>query len=173
MSVSTTFKPRCQRKTGSSVSAALTQSLESPKHGTKRTALNAPVSCDGKLRSSHHHRLIMAVSSVDPFLHGTTGRNTRGLLRLIILCAIAAAAVSSRLFSVISMYAAQASRNWLYVPEYLHCEQYGISFVKISANFSFAGFESIIHECPYSSSGKQARSFAVSIVTIPYAPTIN
>lgn len=32
---------------------------------------------------------------------GETGRNTRGLLRLIILCTIAAAAVASRLFSVI------------------------------------------------------------------------
>ncbi|KZF23899.1 glycosyltransferase family 66 protein [Xylona heveae TC161] len=35
------------------------------------------------------------------FLQGSTGRNTRGLLRLIILCTIAAAAVASRLFSVI------------------------------------------------------------------------
>ncbi|KAI9879470.1 MAG: oligosaccharyl transferase stt3 subunit [Pleopsidium flavum] len=43
----------------------------------------------------------MAAASVDPFLRGNTGRNTRGLLRLIILCTIAAAAVSSRLFSVI------------------------------------------------------------------------
>merc|ERR1711939_1018829 len=35
------------------------------------------------------------------FFQGETGRNTRGLLRLIILCTIAAAAVASRLFSVI------------------------------------------------------------------------
>lgn len=35
------------------------------------------------------------------FFEGETGRNTRGLLRLIILCTIAAAAVASRLFSVI------------------------------------------------------------------------
>lgn len=41
-------------------------------------------------------------SSIDPFFEGDTGRNTRGILRLIILCTIAAAAVSSRLFSVIS-----------------------------------------------------------------------
>lgn len=41
-------------------------------------------------------------SSIEPFLKGDTGRNTRGLLRLIILCTIAAAAVASRLFSVIS-----------------------------------------------------------------------
>lgn len=34
-------------------------------------------------------------------LKQATGRNTRGLLRVIILCLIAAAAVSSRLFSVI------------------------------------------------------------------------
>jgi len=45
-----------------------------------------------------------AYSSIEPFLKGTTGRNTRGLLRVIILCTIAAAAVSSRLFSVISTW---------------------------------------------------------------------
>ncbi|KAI9815400.1 MAG: oligosaccharyl transferase stt3 subunit [Thelocarpon impressellum] len=44
----------------------------------------------------------MAVSTpIDPFLQGSTGKNTRGLLRIIILCTIAAAAVASRLFSVI------------------------------------------------------------------------
>ena len=43
----------------------------------------------------------MAVEVLEPFLKGDTGRNTRGLLRLIILCTIAAAAVASRLFSVI------------------------------------------------------------------------
>ncbi|MCJ1226938.1 oligosaccharyl transferase stt3 subunit [Toensbergia leucococca] len=43
----------------------------------------------------------MAAASIEPFLKGDTGRNTRGLLRLIILCTIAAAAVASRLFSVI------------------------------------------------------------------------
>lgn len=44
----------------------------------------------------------MAVSSVgSQFFEGETGRNTRGLLRLIILVTIAAAAVASRLFSVI------------------------------------------------------------------------
>ena len=43
----------------------------------------------------------MAVEVLEPFLKGSTGRNTRGLLRLIILCTIAAAAVASRLFSVI------------------------------------------------------------------------
>ncbi|KUJ11232.1 STT3 subunit of Oligosaccharyl transferase [Mollisia scopiformis] len=44
----------------------------------------------------------MATESLaEPFFKGSTGRNTRGLLRLIILCLIAAAALSSRLFSVI------------------------------------------------------------------------
>lgn len=37
----------------------------------------------------------------DFFFKGESARNTRGLLRLIILCTIAAAAVASRLFSVI------------------------------------------------------------------------
>ncbi|CRG92163.1 dolichyl-diphosphooligosaccharide--protein glycosyltransferase [Talaromyces islandicus] len=43
----------------------------------------------------------MASTGIDPFLKGNTGRNTRGLLRIVILCTIAAAAVASRLFSVI------------------------------------------------------------------------
>ncbi|CAG8904036.1 unnamed protein product [Penicillium egyptiacum] len=43
----------------------------------------------------------MAPSSLDVVLKGSSGRNMRGLLRVIILCTIAAAAVSSRLFSVI------------------------------------------------------------------------
>lgn len=40
-------------------------------------------------------------AGADFFLKGESGRNTRGLLRLIILCFIAGAAVASRLFSVI------------------------------------------------------------------------
>ncbi|KAF1986184.1 glycosyltransferase family 66 protein [Aulographum hederae CBS 113979] len=43
----------------------------------------------------------MAAAVGDFFFQGESGRNTRGLLRVIILCTIAAAAVSSRLFSVI------------------------------------------------------------------------
>ena len=44
----------------------------------------------------------MAVTTaIDPFLQGSTGKNTRSLLKIIILCTIAAAAVASRLFSVI------------------------------------------------------------------------
>ncbi|CAO1606210.1 hypothetical protein XANCAGTX0491_009711 [Xanthoria calcicola] len=43
----------------------------------------------------------MAPTQLEPLLKGETGRNTRGLLRLIILCTIAGAAVASRLFSVI------------------------------------------------------------------------
>ncbi|CAL5868628.1 uncharacterized protein PFLUO_LOCUS2855 [Penicillium psychrofluorescens] len=43
----------------------------------------------------------MAHPALDVLLKGSSGRSTRGLLRIIILCTIAAAAVSSRLFSVI------------------------------------------------------------------------
>ncbi|KAF2099571.1 putative oligosaccharyl transferase subunit [Rhizodiscina lignyota] len=43
----------------------------------------------------------MAGAATDVFFQGNTGRNTRGLLRVIILFTIAAAAVASRLFSVI------------------------------------------------------------------------
>lgn len=46
---------------------------------------------------------IMADSPVDVLLKGSSGRSARGLLRIIILVTIAAAAVSSRLFSVIRM----------------------------------------------------------------------
>jgi len=51
--------------------------------------------------SSLRYASTMAATVGDKFLEGATGRNTRGLLRVIILCFIAAAAVSSRLFSVI------------------------------------------------------------------------
>lgn len=43
----------------------------------------------------------MAADESDQFIKQVSGRNTRGLLRVIILCLIAGAAVSSRLFSVI------------------------------------------------------------------------
>ncbi|KAJ5902378.1 Dolichyl-diphosphooligosaccharide--protein glycosyltransferase subunit stt3 [Penicillium taxi] len=43
----------------------------------------------------------MAESSINVLLKGSSGETTRGLLRIIILLTIAAAAVSSRLFSVI------------------------------------------------------------------------
>ena len=42
-----------------------------------------------------------AMQSIEPLLKGTSSNKTRVLLRVIILCVIAAAAVSSRLFSVI------------------------------------------------------------------------
>lgn len=42
-----------------------------------------------------------AESETDKFIKQVSGRNTRGLLRVIILCLIAGAAVASRLFSVI------------------------------------------------------------------------
>ncbi|CAL3966265.1 unnamed protein product [Diplocarpon coronariae] len=43
----------------------------------------------------------MAENVIEPFFKGSTGRSSRGLLRLIILSLIAATAVASRLFSVI------------------------------------------------------------------------
>ncbi|TVY78351.1 Dolichyl-diphosphooligosaccharide--protein glycosyltransferase subunit stt3 [Lachnellula suecica] len=43
----------------------------------------------------------MSDTVAEPFLKGNTGRNTRGILRLSILVLIAAAAIASRLFSVI------------------------------------------------------------------------
>lgn len=42
-----------------------------------------------------------SLAAFDTYLKGDTGRSTRALLRTLILCTIAAAAVSSRLFSVI------------------------------------------------------------------------
>lgn len=42
-----------------------------------------------------------SLGAYDTYLKGETGRKTRNFLKIIILCSIAAAAVSSRLFSVI------------------------------------------------------------------------
>ena len=71
----------------------------------------------------------MTAITAEPFFKGSTGKNTRGLLRLIILCLIAAAAVASRLFSVI-----RTSASPIHKPQLLLIE-------------NFIGFESIIHEC--------------------------
>ncbi len=46
------------------------------------------------------------MAAFDHFLQGSSGKSTRGLLRIIILLTIAAAAVSARLFSVIREYTA-------------------------------------------------------------------
>lgn len=43
----------------------------------------------------------MATTLAEPLLHGELGSNTRGILRIVILVLIAAAAIASRLFSVI------------------------------------------------------------------------
>ena len=53
---------------------------------------------------------------LEPFLRGTTSKNTRGLLRIIILCTIAAAAVSARLFSVIRKSVSARPRSQLLTP---------------------------------------------------------
>lgn len=44
------------------------------------------------------------MAAFDHFLQGNSSKSTRGLLRIIILLTIAAAAVSARLFSVIREY---------------------------------------------------------------------
>lgn len=77
----------------------------------------------------------MAVEALRPFLQGTSGRKTRGLLRLIILCTIAGAAVASRLFSVIRK---------LFQPPLASAFPIGWTTAKVTI-----GFESIIHECQY------------------------
>jgi hypothetical protein len=46
----------------------------------------------------------MVAKTQEPFFQGSTGKNTRGVLRIVILCLIAAAAIASRLFSVIRTY---------------------------------------------------------------------
>ena len=58
------------------------------------------------LSSSFFLAMSATESPMEPLLRGSTSKNTRGLLRIIILCTIAAAAVSARLFSVIRMYCA-------------------------------------------------------------------
>lgn len=51
-------------------------------------------------------------SSLDVLLKGSSGQSTRGLLRIVILLTIAAAAVASRLFSVIRTF---GSSSFLFV----------------------------------------------------------
>ena len=46
----------------------------------------------------------MSANSLDLLASGGKARNTRTLLRVVILCFIAAAAIASRLFSVIRKY---------------------------------------------------------------------
>ena len=46
----------------------------------------------------------MASQAVDPLVKGTSGEKSRTLIRVVILCIVAAAAVASRLFSVIRRY---------------------------------------------------------------------
>jgi hypothetical protein len=76
----------------------------------------------------------MASTGIEPFLKGNTGRNTRGLLRIVILCTIAAAAVASRLFSVIRAFSLPIA-----------CVFAGELLLTCSV-----GFESIINECAWS-----------------------
>ena len=69
---------------------------------------------DMRVRSTDNfsdHQPTMSDAAVEPFFKGSTGRNTRGILRLTILCLIAAAAVASRLFSVIRKCASYPNRN--------------------------------------------------------------
>jgi hypothetical protein len=47
------------------------------------------------------------MAGMEQFVRGSSSKSTRGLLRIIILLTIAAAAVSARLFSVIREYAFQ------------------------------------------------------------------
>jgi hypothetical protein len=47
------------------------------------------------------------MATLEHFMKGSSSKSTRGLLRIIILLTIAAAAVSARLFSVIREYASR------------------------------------------------------------------
>ena len=57
--------------------------------------------CERQHVSFYHPSSNMAAAQESSLLKQLSGPNTRGLLRVIILCLIAGAAVSSRLFSVI------------------------------------------------------------------------
>ena len=65
----------------------------------------------------------MAPKIGSQFFEGETGRNTRGLLRLITLCFIAAAAISSRLFSVIRFESIIHECMMTYIPNALDCSK--------------------------------------------------
>jgi hypothetical protein len=49
--------------------------------------------------------LLATMAALEHFLQGNSSKSTRGLLRIIILLTIAAAAISARLFSVIREHA--------------------------------------------------------------------
>lgn len=53
------------------------------------------------------------MAALDALLQSSSSKSTRGLLRIVILLTIAAAAVSSRLFSVIREHAIPLI-NWQY-----------------------------------------------------------
>lgn len=72
--------------------------------GRRRYLLFVALSSVGVSSVFFYLLAIMADASVDVLLKGSSGKSTRGLLRIIILVTIAAAAVSSRLFSVIRMF---------------------------------------------------------------------
>lgn len=95
-------------------------------------------------------------TAADSFLKGSTGRNTRGLLRITILCLIAAAAVASRLFSVIRTWSS-SHLNYLFslpisstlelaVPSRRRDFVHYFSVILL-LTLIILGFESIIHEC--------------------------
>ena len=85
-------RPRCRlRSLDGRLNPSSTQSLSCPIF---------PSSFDA-LPSSFVVAAMVTESPMDPLLRGSTSKTTRGLLRIVILCTIAAAAISARLFSVI------------------------------------------------------------------------
>ena len=92
--VSPTLDPKMAATAGEAATLILSRNPRSIWLDARRDAIQQPE------HSLPHTR--MAPTQLEPLLKGETGRNTRGLLRLIILCTIAGAAVASRLFSVIS-----------------------------------------------------------------------
>lgn len=98
----------------------------------------------------------MVAKTQEPFFQGSTGKNSRGVLRIVILCLIAGAAIASRLFSVIRKYLKLHIINWISCT--LHSIEPHNAPVILSANVLIVkqklillciGFESIIHECQY------------------------
>ena len=109
----------------------------------------------------------MATTGMEPFLKGDGGRNTRGMLRIIILCTIAAAAVASRLFSVIRKSTPSGSLTATAVSSPAHCGLLLLAIVLQRLTDTLTGFESIIHECESSCRvpASSAESYSIIIMS--------
>jgi hypothetical protein len=108
-------KQVAQKSHGETVVNTLGINLLADETPVSGASSNTSLVCSDHFVKLHFFKLtaIMTATRIEPLFEGNTGRNTRGLLRLVILCTIAAAAIASRLFSVIRKCALSPHLNIL------------------------------------------------------------